>query len=69
MSITAAHQRYLVLEWLLNPDNIEWDELIELFNGEEQVFRPQVEDIQVKHPIEISFPFSFSKAATIRSRW
>ena len=31
----AAQQRYLVLEWLLNPDNVEWDELIELFNEEE----------------------------------
>ncbi|HTE28352.1 DUF4272 domain-containing protein [Flavitalea sp.] len=31
----AAHQRYLVLEWLLNPDDLEWDQLIELFNGEE----------------------------------
>jgi hypothetical protein len=31
----AASQRYLVLEWLLNPDNTEWDELIELLNEEE----------------------------------
>ena len=31
----AAQQRFLVLEWLLNPDNVEWDELIELFNEEE----------------------------------
>jgi hypothetical protein len=32
---SAAHQRYLVLEWLLNPEDLEWDELIELFNGDE----------------------------------
>ena len=31
----AARQRYLVLEWLLNPGEPEWDELIEMSNGDE----------------------------------
>ncbi|RYG22712.1 MAG: DUF4272 domain-containing protein, partial [Chitinophagaceae bacterium] len=31
----AARQRYLVLEWLLNPGEPEWDELIEMSNGNE----------------------------------
>jgi hypothetical protein len=32
---SAAFQRYLVLEWLLNPEDLGWDELIELSNSDE----------------------------------
>ena len=31
----AAHQRYLVLEWLLNPGDPEWDELTDIYGGDD----------------------------------